>query len=41
MRTTEFYEPPTLTQVGDFARTTLGRSSLGGFDSDWLCIMYC
>ncbi|WP_245681673.1 lasso RiPP family leader peptide-containing protein [Actinomadura kijaniata] len=40
MRTTEFYEPPTLTEVGDFSRTTLGR--LGwGFDSHWLCIMYC
>jgi hypothetical protein len=34
------YEPPALTEVGDFAELTLGRPSWG-FEHDWSCVMMC
>jgi hypothetical protein len=34
------YEPPTLSEVGDFAQVTLGRPNWG-FEADWSCVMLC
>ncbi|MFK4268778.1 lasso RiPP family leader peptide-containing protein [Streptomyces milbemycinicus] len=36
----EVYEPPTVTEIGDFAEVTLGRGSWG-FEPDWTCYMFC
>ncbi|WP_169813973.1 lasso RiPP family leader peptide-containing protein [Actinomadura kijaniata] len=35
---TEAYEPPTLTEVGDFASLTLGRG-MTGFEAEWTCFV--